>query len=54
MPPGFVVGYLFKVSQLFPCSSKRFLNFRLSGTRLLIKWFLIKNAYSHWLSKIKY
>ena len=26
---------------LFPCSFKSFLNFRLSSTRLLIKWFLI-------------
>ena len=29
----------------FQCSSKSFLNFRLSSTRLLIKWFLIKNMY---------
>ena len=27
------------------CSSKSFLNFRLSSTRLLIKWFLIKKLY---------
>ena len=27
---------------VFPCSSKSFLNFRLSSTRLLITWFLIK------------
>ena len=26
----------------FPCSSKSLLKFRLSSTRLLIKWFLIK------------
>ena len=29
----------------FPCGSKRFLNFRLSSTSLLINWFLIKNVY---------
>ena len=28
----------------FFCSSKSFLNFRLSSTRLLINWFLIKNV----------
>ena len=33
--------YLSKVSFLFPRSSKSFLNFRLSSTGLLIKWFLI-------------
>ena len=26
------------------CSSKSFLNFRLSSSRMLIKWFLIKNV----------
>ena len=30
------------VSYKGTCSSKSFLNFRLSSTRLLIKWFLIK------------
>ena len=35
-----VLSYLSKVSWLFPCSSKSFLNFKLSGTRLLIIGFL--------------
>ena len=39
--------YLSTVSSLLPCSSKSFLNFRLSSTRLLINWFLIKNVYMH-------
>ena len=30
------------VSYKRTCSSKRFLNFRLSSARLLIKWFLIE------------
>ena len=34
--------YLAKDSLLFSSSSKSFLNFRLSSTRCLIKWFLIK------------
>ena len=34
--------HLSNVSCLFTCSSKSFLNLTLSGTRLLIKWFLIK------------
>ena len=38
---------LSKVSWLFPCSSKRFLNFKLPSTRLLIKWFLINKRVSH-------
>ena len=37
---------LSKVSKLFPCSSKSFLNFRLSGARLLIKWFLVDKRIS--------
>ena len=32
------------VSYKKKCSSKSFLNFRLSGTRLLIKWFPIKET----------
>ena len=36
--------YLSKVSWPFPCSSKSFLNCRLTSTRLLIKWFLIKRT----------
>ena len=31
-----------KFRSSFPCSSKSFLNFKLSSTRLLINWFLIK------------
>ena len=38
--------YLSKVPYLFPCGSQSFLNFRLSSTRLLIKWFLIKKRIS--------
>ena len=38
--------YFTKVHLLFPCSSKSFLSFRLSSTRLLIKWFLIKNVHT--------
>ena len=34
------------VSYKKTCSSKSFLNFRLSSTRLLIKWFLIKKKCS--------
>ena len=34
--------YLSKISWLLPYSSRCFLNVRLSSTRLLIKWFLIK------------
>ena len=41
-PVTILIRYLSTVSQLFLCSSKSFLKFRLSGTRLLIKWFLIK------------
>ena len=39
--------YLSRVSWLFPCSLKRFLYFRLSSIRLLIKWFLIKNRVAY-------
>ena len=35
-----------KASLLISGSSKSFLNFRLSSTRLLIKWFLIKKTSS--------
>ena len=39
--------YFSKVSELFTCSSKSILDFRLSSTRLLINRFLIKkNEYS--------
>ena len=34
-----------KVPWLFPYSSKKFLNFRSSGTRLLIKQFLIEKLF---------
>ena len=36
----------YKVSSLFPCSSKSFLNFRVSSTRFLIYLFLIKQYVS--------
>ena len=39
------ISYLSKISKLFPCSSsssKGFMNFRLSRTRSIINWFLIK------------
>ena len=35
-----------KVSSILLCSSKNFLNFRLSSARLLIKWFLIQKHVS--------
>ena len=38
------ICYLSKVSYPCPCSSWGFLDFRLSSTRLLIKWFLIKKS----------
>ena len=41
------MSYLLKVSELFPCSSKDFLKFSLSSTRLLIKWFRIKKCESY-------
>ena len=38
------ICHLPKAFLRFLCSFKSFLNFRLSSTRLLIKWFLIKKA----------
>ena len=42
--PGNDFSLLFfkKILSSFPCSSKIFLNFGVSSTRLLIEWFLIK------------
>ena len=40
--------YLSTVFWPFPSSSKSFVNFRLSSTRLLIKWFLIKKRVPHY------
>ena len=34
-----------KVSELFTCSSKSFLNFKLSSTKFLRNWFLMKNVH---------